>query len=350
MFPLSLPLTAFFAASALSSPLGNGGPTSRDQAQSQTCSFIHGPFLAPNFPDPSLLKVGNTYYSFATHPGKDVQMAKSTDFSSKWDRVSEPQILEIDQAPWAGKAKSGSYEIWAPDVGQQQHGSKKYIMYFAALDKENTENHCIGAATSSSITGPYTPSTTPLDCDRKQAGVMDPAFFRDPGTKKTYLVYKTEIPAEYNSLSIRELSSADDGSEGLEWPDRSAATQLVKVNSPAGFSDGNNIEDPFLFKHKDTYFLLFSTHFTGDGTYNVEYAHSSTVDGDYTRVKDPLFSTGMMGCDNIIGPGGASFVVDGDSVRVIFHSLTAEKTISKRVAYTATVKVDGNTLSVDTSG
>lgn len=109
------------------------------------------------------------------------------------------------------------------------------------------------------------------------------------------------------------------------------------------------MEAPYIFKRGSTYFLTFSTHFTGDGTYDVEYATSDKVTGPYTRADKPLLqTTDDYGC-SIIGPGGASFQrhqEDASTVRMIFHGLTAAKDISKRVVYTATVQVDGIKLSI----
>ena len=181
-----------------------------------------------------------------------------------------------------------------------------------------------------------------MQCNRSSTGVIDPAWFRDDD-KKQYVVYKTEIPQ--NFLEIREVSNSGD-KEGVEWAGN--AVKLLEVNGQ-GFDDGNNLEAPYIFKRGDTYFLTYSTHFTGDGTYDVQYATAKNVKGPYTRVKEPLMkTTDAFGC-TISGPGGASFQRfsdDENTVKMIFHGLTDAMDINKRVVYTATVQVDGERLSI----
>lgn len=119
-----------------------------------------------------------------------------------------------------------------------------------------------------------------------------------------------------------------------------------------GFDDGGNMEAPYIFKRGDTYFLTYSTHITMNGSYDVQYATAKSLMGPYTRVKEPLLkTTNDFGC-KLIGPGGASFQRDsGDqkSTKIIFHGLTEAMDINKRVVYTATVEVDGDKLSINSS-
>jgi beta-xylosidase len=217
-------------------------------------------------------------------------------------------------------------------------------MYFAAHDKEKPAQHCIGAAISDKVAGVYHPVSDFVQCNRTSGGVIDPAWYGDDDGKQ-YVVYKTEIPNDY--LEIREVAGAGAGAkEGVKWV--GDAVKLLKVNGQ-GFADGNNMEAPYIFKRGGTYFLAYSTHFTGDGTYDVQYATAKHVKGPYTRVAKKLLKTGSEHGCKITGPGGASFQRysdDQSTVKIIFHGLTDEMNINKRVVYTATVKVDGDRLSI----
>lgn len=228
--------------------------------------------------------------------------------------------------------------------------------YFSATDKETVGTkrvqHCIGAAVSDTIEGVYHPQSDFFQCNRTSSGAIDPAWFRDDDDRQ-YVVYKTEIPQ--NFLEVREVrcsggenaSDVRKAKEGVEWAGN--ARRLLEVNGQ-GYSDGNNMEAPYIFKRGGVYFLAYSTHFTGDGTYDVQYATADNVMGPYTRVKEPLLTTtDRFGC-KLVGPGGASFQRDshGDekTVKIIFHGLTEEMNINKRVVYSATVQVDGKKLSI----
>ncbi|KAJ4303843.1 hypothetical protein N0V90_002744 [Kalmusia sp. IMI 367209] len=286
---------------------------------------------------PALTNVDGTWYTFGTWTGKDVRGASSTDFGSQWTRFEKNRLLYIEEATWATEEDQS---LWAPDVMRRTDG--KYIMYFAAHDKEKPNQHCIGGAISEKIHGPYHPVSDFVQCNRTSNGVIDPAWFKDTDGKQ-YVVYKTEIPA--NWLEVREVANSG-AKEGVQWVGN--AKQLLKVNGQ-GYSDGNNMEAPYIFKRGGVYFLTYSTHFTGDGTYDVQYATAKDVKGPYARVKEPLLKTGTkFGC-KIVGPGGASFqrwVDNENTTRIIFHGLTDEMKIQKRVVYTATVHVDGSRLEI----
>jgi beta-xylosidase len=280
------------------------------------------------------------WYSFGTRTNEtDFQAAKSADFSSGWTRLDQSPILAINEANWSAPV-GGSYILWAPDVMKRSDG--QYVMYFASRDALNTSQHCIGGAIADQVAGVYHPVNDFVQCNRTSAGVIDPSWYGDDDGKQ-YVVYKTEVP--YNWLEIREVANSGEN-EGVKWVDN--AVKLLKVNSQ-GFSDGSNMEAPYIFKRGNTYFLTYSTHYTYDGTYDVQYATAQNIKGPYTRVKTKLLQTGTeYGC-NLTGPGGASFQrysVDESTVKIIFHGLTAALDVHQRVVYTGTVHVDGETLSI----
>ena len=72
---------------------------------------VNGPVIAANFPDPSIIQVGSSWYSFATNNGvHNVQIATSNDFNT-WT------VLDQDALPRVG-AWSNGQNVWAPDVVQ----------------------------------------------------------------------------------------------------------------------------------------------------------------------------------------------------------------------------------------
>jgi beta-xylosidase len=108
------------------------------------------------------------------------------------------------------------------------------------------------------------------------------------------------------------------------------------------------MEAPYIFKRNGIYFLLYSTHWTNNETYDVQYATSKHILGPYTRQKEPLLKSGTKyGC-NLVGPGGASFqrfqASKGNTLQMAFHA--REKLGGGRMFYTATVHVNGETLEI----
>lgn len=60
-----------------------------------------------------------------------------------------------------------------------------------AAESPSQGTHCVGAATSTSPAGPYTPETSPIQCATSGGGAIDPAGFQDSdGTR--YVVYKVD--------------------------------------------------------------------------------------------------------------------------------------------------------------
>ena len=64
-------------------------------------------------------------------------------------------------------------------------------MYYSASAASSNAHHCVGAATSGSITGPYTPGANPLYCPLDQGGAIDASWFVDTGGQR-YVLYKVD--------------------------------------------------------------------------------------------------------------------------------------------------------------
>ena len=60
--------------------------------------------------------------------------------------------------------------------------------YYSASTSMNTAHHCIGAATSTTILGPYTAQDDPLFCPLSQGGAIDASGYNDSGQR--YIAYK----------------------------------------------------------------------------------------------------------------------------------------------------------------
>lgn len=76
---------------------------------------VNGPVISSNFPDPSIVKVGNTWYSFGTNTqdgpsGIHVQIAKSSDFNS-WTVLGKDALANLP-----GWVYAANPAVWAPDV------------------------------------------------------------------------------------------------------------------------------------------------------------------------------------------------------------------------------------------
>ncbi|KAI1609488.1 glycosyl hydrolase [Exophiala viscosa] len=258
----------------------------------QTChaDLVTGAAISTNFPDPTLALAPNgIWYAFSTQSGHiNIQLASSPDFE-QWTLRAEYDALPVLPG-WARLPPDAG--VWAPDVNQRPDGT--WVMYFAAVGTTHPRKHCIGAAVSPNVTGPYTPLQTTLVCDLPGGGNIDPNLFQDPITGKDYLVYKTDG----NAIGHGEACS-----NGVD-PIVPTPLHLQLLNStdlvtPIGdpiylFSnsalDGPNIERPCILYQDSTYFVIYNSQCYTDLTYHISYV-SCNVGLDTTVTK------GIAGCD-----------------------------------------------------
>lgn len=182
-------------------------------------------------------------------------------------------------------------------------------------------HHCIGAATSKSVLGPYTPLDYPLACPdiHTLGGAIDPEGFYDPSTKKRYVLYKTDgnslghggscgntvAPIMPTPIMLQEVS-AQDGITPICTP--------VPILD-RDVQDGPLIEAPALHRSDEgIYFLFYSSNCFTTPLYDVSYATSKNIKGPYTRSNRPLLVSKDA---NLVGPGGLDIIAGGDMV--VFH-------------------------------
>lgn len=82
-------------------------------------------------------------------------------------------------------------EIPSENLADTLQDDGSFVMYFALTTAADSSHHCVGAATSATILGPYQPISTPLFCDLSVGGAIDPAGFVEPMTTSTRLDRRT---------------------------------------------------------------------------------------------------------------------------------------------------------------
>lgn len=308
---------------------------------------VNGPVINQNFPDPSIITVSNTTfeflysefgqnrlfyslsnrYAFATNSGGiNIQMAQSTDNGANWSIIESDALPDVGS--WAVKGKT-----WAPDVINRGDGTFVMCMSMNSLSHLHVHEtslqidyaaqnpsqgtHCIGTATSTSVTGPYTPRTQPVVCATSAGGAIDPAGFQDTnGTR--YIVYKEDG----GHLGGGGPCGNADGSHPtpimLQKMDSDAITP---VDSPVkildrGEADGPLIEAPSLILRDGTYILFFSSNCYNTILYDISYATAANISGPYTKAAKPFKMTGD---DNLTAPGGLDAKEDGSFAVSIDH-------------------------------
>lgn len=261
------------------------------------------PVINRDFPDPDLLKVGDTYYAYATNSGvANIQGATSSDLV-RWELV--PGVLP-SMPEWSRPGLT-----WAPEVTTWDEG-KSYVMYFTARDIAS-DRQCIGAATAELPEGPFFGvGSGPLICQSDQGGSIDPASFRDDdGTP--YLLWKNDGNCCGRPVYLYLQQVAPDGLSLVGEP-------IQLITNDKGW-EGNLVEAPTLWKHEGRYFLFYSANSYAGVDYAIGYAVADTIAGPYTKPgADPFFATDY-GVGAALGPGGQDIVLDNDGETwLVYHS------------------------------
>lgn len=248
------------------------------------------PVYDGDFPDPFVLRVGETYYAYATNvPGYRVPMLRSTDLAT-WERLGDAlPVLPRWAAPVAGL-------IWAPAVLPRDG---HYVLYFTARDI-SSNRQCIGRAVAAAPQGRFEDdSARPFICQADLGGSIDPSpFVDDDGA--AWLLWKNDgnccgLPV---GLWIQRLSE-----DGL-----SLVGEPVELLRHDRAWESPLIEGPSMLKHDGRYYLFYSANRYESADYAIGYAVADRVTGPYTKVTQdgPLFAAR----GEAAGPGGQEFFTD----------------------------------------
>jgi len=308
---------------------------------------VIGPVIEHDFPDPSIIKVGNTWHAFGTQSIYDnttikTKYATSTDFSH-WTLQDDYDALRTLPA-WVDASNP---KIWAPDVFELDDGS--FMMYFSATTNTAGDGrfHCVGAAKADNVKGPYdSVSDSPLACPTDEGGAIDASAFRDAnGTR--YVLYKIDgnaigfggecnnaVEPQRDTWIVLQQVAAD--GHTLVGP----AHRILNRDD----IDGPLIEGPALVRYPGPkYVLHFSSQCYTSEHYSSSYAVSDTIDGGYQKAKFPLLVTGTPA--GVWGPGHAD--VDWDGQHMAFHGYASKESVGgRRYMYVARLSWDGESETV----
>jgi len=260
------------------------------------------PVLNQDFPDPDVLKVGDTYYAYATNSGgTNIQTATSTDLVS-WQPIGEA----LPALP--GWAEGGF--TWAPEVTSWD-GNNSFVMYFTARDAAS-DKQCIGAATSDKPEGPFTGvGDTALICQVDEGGSIDASSFLDEDGRR-YLLWKNDGNCCGYTTYIYLQEVSEDGLQLQGEPAR-----LISNDQRW---EGNLVEAPTLWKHDGRYYLLYSANNYAGVDYAVGAASADAPTGPYAKQAEPLLATDYETAA-ALGPGGQDIVLDPDGdTWLLYHS------------------------------
>jgi xylan 1,4-beta-xylosidase len=202
-------------------------------ASAQSRVAYTNPVLAGDYPDPSVIRVGNDYWATAT--------------TSQWAPLF-PILHSRDLVNWriVGAAmqrrpewSDGNY--WAPEISQYKG---RYFIYYAAHKKNGSM--CVAVATADKPSGPYT-DHGPLVC--QEAGSIDPMPVTDEKGER-YLVWKEDGNSRNLPTLIWAQKLSSDGAKLV-----GERKELIRNN--AGW-ESNVVEGPFIQRRGDWFYMFYA--------------------------------------------------------------------------------------------
>lgn len=261
------------------------------------------PVYKSDFPDPYVLRVGDTYYAYGTTNGStvNIRVIKSNDLVN-WESLGDA----LPALPKWSVLSSGY--TWAPGVVQI---GDQFLMYYVARDKA-ADRQCIGVAVSDKPEGPFKdPNTGAFVCQPKLGGSIDAYPFQDEDGK-LYLLWKNDgnCCGLDVGLWIEELTP--DGMNLIGEP-----VQLIKRDQPW---ERPLIENPAMVKHNGKYYLFYSGNWWESLDYAIGYAVCETVKGPCEK---PLNKPWFQYKAPVMGPGGEAFFTDAEgNLWMAYHAWT----------------------------
>ncbi|QHT69034.1 family 43 glycosylhydrolase [Rhodocytophaga rosea] len=235
-------------------------------AETNTISYTN-PVLPGDYADPSITKVGDTYWATAT--------------SSEWAPLF-PLLKSKDLVHWEtvghvfpeGMPNWTDAHFWAPEISYEN--GKVYIYYTA---NKKGGNLCVGVASATNPEGPYT-DHGPLVC--QEAGSIDGFPIRDENGQ-LYLIWKED------GNSVKKPTPLW-GQRMNEERTKLTGEKFELFRNDATW-EGNLVEGPSVIKRGDYFYMFYAgAGCCGRGcTYATGVARSKSITGPWEKyTKNPI--------------------------------------------------------------
>ncbi|MGE8425336.1 MAG: family 43 glycosylhydrolase, partial [Sphingobacterium siyangense] len=251
---------------------------------------VLNPLLPGYFADPSIKKIADTYYIYATTDGNGWGAGPSQVWTSRDFKNWTIQPMNWPNTHW----------YWAPDMTQGYDG--RYYLYYSQPVE-------IFGAVADSPTGPWEPLVAggkSMIPNYMVPGVitLDGQTFRDDDGR-IYLFWGTWgiYPDHGCGVGIlnRDMKTFE-------------KTALIPNTVAKDF-----FEAPYMFKRKGIYYLMYSSGHCEDGTYRVQYVKSKIGPmGPFEYPSaNPILITNEDG--SIHGPGHHSILEQDNRYFIVYH-------------------------------
>jgi beta-xylosidase len=262
------------------------------QAPSPSPRTYRNPILTDGNPaDPHVLRVGDTYYLYATTHGRGYDAYTSKDLVN-W----EPRGSVFDD-PRRG--------AWAPDVFHDARGDGKFYLYYTdtnpqAKARSGPETKQIGVAVADGPLGPF------VDKKVLVPGSIDAHLFQDDNGRM-YLYY-VEIVGGFK-IFVQPMADP--------LTPRGKRFEIMRPTETWEKQSGEVTEGPWMLKRRGTYYLMYSGTGADTPNYGIGYATSKSPTGPFKKFAgNPIVQRG----GNVLGPGHHCVVEGPDGkLWMVYH-------------------------------
>jgi beta-xylosidase len=265
-----------------------GAPTPTPQPQSGS-----GTVWGQSAPDPDLVRVGSTWYLYATGStwGNHIGVLVSSSPNSGW-HTTTGQTYGSTALPNPPGWQTVNTQ-WAPGVYQWRG---RWIMFYAA--RMNTTGHwCITVATASSPTGPFVDSSGgPMICQLDIGGSIDPQPFID-ADGKPWLHWKNNdgSTADVSRVWAAPLDLAS--GTAVAGPVREVMAKNTQL-----YTWQSTLDNPQMVMAGGQHYLFYTSGNWQDETYRVGYAVCAGPVGPCSSGPSPI----LQSYGSAAGPGGGT--------------------------------------------
>ena len=263
----------------------------------------------PETSDPSVVRVGDTYYVYGSNNHLRAPVFVTKDLSRPYS-LSQKNASTYEAMPAKPPWAASNVQLWAPTVGQF---AGRWVMFFAADRINPPQPHnaqCIGRAWANSPTGPFVAEASPFTCGLGGVGgALDPQLYSDPWGRHWLLAAFGNTESPIHVIQLDAAANAAGPPRAILG--RRHAWEYHFIEQPA------MVWDPAA----NNYILTYSAGKWWESSYSTGIARCLDVIG-------PCFSdpagAWIASSNGRTAPGGLSFFQDADGAqRAIFSTFPA---------------------------
>lgn len=270
-------------------------------------STYQNPLSIKHIGDPFLLRAPDgSYYCYATSAPDGFKAWTSRDLLD-WTEIG--YVYQRNADSW------GESDFWAPEVVRYE--GKYYLHYSARWGKNQSLR--IGVAIADTPNGPFVDVFNHPMFDFGYAAIDGHVFFDDDGRK--YFYYARDCSENivdgrheshiYVAELDKDLISFKDEPQLITKPEQDWECR----SGPEWFWN----EGPFVIKHNQRYYLMYSANFYAGRDYSVGYAVAEQPMGPFVKAAhNPILKSPHA---EISGPGHNSVTdsPDGSELFIVYH-------------------------------